>query len=183
MKSFFLFIWDVSKILIIALIIVIPIRYFLFQPFFVKGESMEPNFYNYDYLIVDEISYQFRDPKRGEIIVFKYPHDTSQRYIKRIIGLPGETIEIKDNCITIESKGILTTLDESAYLESSINTKGDIKIVLPEEKYFVLGDNRRFSYDSRQWGLLPKENIIGKVLFRAYPLSALVRFTTPSYQN
>ena len=96
MKKLLSFIWEIIKIVIIALAIVVPIRYFLFQPFFVKGESMEPNFQNGDYLIVDELSYRLREPERGEVIVFKYPRNISQRYIKRIIGLPGEAVEIKD---------------------------------------------------------------------------------------
>ena len=87
MKKFLLFIWEVSKIVIIAILIVVPIRYFVFQPFFVRGQSMEPNFHGGDYLIVDELSYQFRAPERGEFIVFKYPNDPSQRYIKRIVVL------------------------------------------------------------------------------------------------
>ena len=101
MKSFFLFIWEITKIVVIALLIVVPIRYFLFQPFFVRGQSMEPNFEDGNYLIVDELSFRLRDPQRGEVIVFKYPNNPSQRYIKRIVGLPGETIEIKDGKVII----------------------------------------------------------------------------------
>ena len=112
-KKYIPFIWEVLKIFIIASVIVLPIRYFLFQPFIVKGESMVPSFQSGDYLIVDEISYRFNSPQRGDIIVFKYPKDISQKFIKRIIGLPGETVEIKDDKVTIvyqnnESK----TLDE-----------------------------------------------------------------------
>ena len=93
-KSFFSFSFDVIKIVVIALAIVLPIRYFLFQPFVVKGASMEPNYHNGDYLIVDEISYRFNDPQRGDVIVFEYPNNRKERYIKRIIGLPGETVSI-----------------------------------------------------------------------------------------
>ena len=92
MKKFLSFIWEISKTAIIALVIVVPIRYFLFQPFIVRGQSMEPSFYQNDYLIVDEISYRFREPTRGEVVVFKFPQNTSQRYINRVIGLPGETV-------------------------------------------------------------------------------------------
>src|SRR4030043_1009546 len=119
MKSFLLFMWEVSKIVILALLIVIPIRYFIFQPFFVRGQSMEPNFENGDYLIIDEISYRFRDPLRGEVVVFKYPNDPSQRYIKRIIGLPGETIEIQGGQITVLNEEGRTALEESEYLSAS----------------------------------------------------------------
>src|SRR3989344_304093 len=101
MKSILLFFWEISKIVIIALVIVVPIRYFIFQPFFVRGQSMEPNFQNGDYLIVDEVSYRLRVPQRGEVIVFKYPMNPSQRYIKRIVGLPNEAVEIQDGEISV----------------------------------------------------------------------------------
>ena len=182
MKNIFSFLWEISKIVIIALVIVVPIRYFLFQPFLVKGQSMEPNFENGDYLIIDEISYRFKSPQRGEVIVFKYPQNPSLRYIKRIIGLPGETIEIKDGEIIISQNGKdQTTLDESKYLPSGTKTPGEIQISLDEDDYFVLGDNRSASADSRRWGPLPKEDIIGRVLFRAWPLTALAKFEAPAY--
>lgn len=181
MKNFFLFIWEVTKIVIIALVIVVPIRYFLFQPFFVKGQSMEPNFENGDYLIVDELSFRFRDPQRGEVVVFKYPNNLSQRYIKRMIGLPGETVEIKDGKIILFDQEGGRVLDESDYLSSSIQTPGDIRVTLAENEYFVLGDNRYASSDSRRWGSLPREDIVGRVVLRAWPFAALAKFEAPSY--
>jgi signal peptidase I len=180
MKKLLSFAWEIAKIVIIALIIVVPIRYFLFQPFFVRGQSMEPNFEDGDYLIIDEISYRFRDPQRGEVVVFKYPNDPSQRYIKRIIGLPGETIEIEGGQLII-SKDTEEALDESSYLSSSVFTQGEVQFSLGEDEYFVLGDNRESSSDSRRWGPLPKENIVGKVFFRAWPFVALAKFEAPSY--
>jgi signal peptidase I len=180
MKKLLSFVWEIAKIVIIALVIVVPIRYFLFQPFFVRGQSMEPNFEDGDYLIIDEISYRFRDPQRGEVVVFKYPNDPSQRYIKRIIGLPGETIEIEDGKLII-SKDTEEVLDESNYLPSSVFTQGEVQFSLGEDEYFVLGDNRESSSDSRRWGPLPRENIVGKVFFRAWPFVALAKFEAPSY--
>ena len=182
MKSFFIFIWEVFKIVIIALLIVVPIRYFIFQPFFVRGDSMEPNFSGGDYLIVDQISYRFKEPQRGEVIVFKYPNNPSQRYIKRIIGLPEEVVEIKDGEVTIydKYKGEIK-IDEHNYLPSSLLTSGDVKIFLEENEYFVLGDNRNASADSRRWGALPYDNIIGRVIIRAWPFVALARFEAPEY--
>jgi len=182
MRRVFSFLWEISKIVIIALVIVVPIRYFLFQPFLVKGQSMEPNFENGDYLIIDEISYRFKSPQRGEVIVFKYPQNPSLRYIKRIIGLPGETIEIKDGEIIISQNGkAQIILDESKYLPSGTKTTGEIRVSLNKDDYFVLGDNRSASADSRRWGPLPKEDIIGRVLFRAWPLTALAKFEAPAY--
>lgn len=180
-KNIFSPIWEIVKIIAVALVIVVPIRYFLFQPFVVKGQSMEPNFENGDYLIVDEISYKLKSPERGEVIVFKYPHLPSQRYIKRIIGLPGETIEIKNGRITIFNQKGNQMLAETSYLPVSTQTLGDMRVSLGEGEYFVLGDNRAASSDSRAWGTLPKEDIIGKVFLRAWPFAALAKFEAPSY--
>lgn len=185
LKKTFLYLWEILKIAIIASVIVVPIRYFLFQPFIVRGASMEPNFHSNDYLIVDEISYRFRHPERGEVIVFHYPNNPSQRYIKRVIGLPGETLEIKDGRIFITPPDSQNSfaLDESAYLPPSANNtlRGEEKIVLKKGQYFVIGDNRAFSYDSRSWGPLSEKFIIGRVLFRAWPLSAFAKIRAPAY--
>lgn len=175
------FIFEIVKIFIIALAIVIPIRYFLFQPFVVKGQSMEPNFHNGDYLIIDELSYRFREPQRGEIIVFKSPIDPFSCYIKRIIGLPGETIEIKNGVVEVYTKHGPMVLNEKSYLPDDMKTPGDLKISLPEDHYFVLGDNRFQSYDSRKFGPLPRKNIVGRVYLRAWPLYLSAKIEVPVY--
>lgn len=180
MRGVFLFIFEVIKIVVLALLIVIPIRYFIFQPFVIKGNSMEPNFHQGDYLIVDEITYRFKEPQRGDVIVFRYPKDTSQRFIKRIIGLPGETVTIEEGEITI-SKGIEEKiLDESAYLPAQ-NYFDDVSLSLKENEYFVLGDNRFASFDSRKWGSLPRNYIVGRVILRTWLPAAMARISTPSY--
>ena len=185
MKNTLSFIWEVIKIVVIALVIVIPVRYFLFQPFLVNGQSMEPNFENGDYLIVDEISYRFHDPQRGDVIVFGYPGNPSTRLIKRVIGLPGETVEIKEGKVTIIKENT-EVLDESQYLPEGLETqpgvKGD-KFSIPEDEFFVLGDNRQLSSDSRIWGLLPRQNIIGRVYLRLWPFKELSKIGKPIYQN
>ncbi len=181
MKNFFLFILEISKIVALALLVVLPIRYFVFQPFYVKGESMEPNFSNGDYLIIDEMSYRLREPARGEVIVFRYPNDPSQRYIKRIIGLPGETVEISDGQIIIYNEAGEKSILEESYLPDTISTNWSKKMVLGLEEYFVLGDNRMASADSRRWGSLPRENIIGRALLRAWPPTALAKIEAPAY--
>lgn len=175
------FLWETAEIVVIALLIVIPIRYFIFQPFFVRGQSMEPNFHDGDYLIVDELTYRFRSPQRGEVIVFKYPQNPSQRYIKRIIGLPGEAVEVKGGSVFIEKEGQRVALGEMEYLFSEVDTPGDIKVSLGKQEYFVLGDNRYASSDSRRWGTLPREDIIGRVLLRAWPPSAFAYIESPKY--
>ncbi len=183
LKNFFIFIWDILKIVFLALLIVVPIRYFLFQPFLVKGQSMEPTFQNSDYLIIDEISYRFREPERGEVVVFKYPQNPSQRFIKRIIGLSGETVEIKEGKVIIIKDDKTQVLDESSYLPKALKTSGNLRISLAENEFFVLGDNRRLSADSRSWGPLFRENIIGRVFFRAWPITALALIEEPNYET
>jgi len=183
MKNTLLFFWEVAKIVILALVIVIPIRYFVFQPFIVKGLSMTPAFHDGDYLIIDELSYRFREPERGEVVVFKYPRDPSQRFIKRIIGLPGEQVKMEGDKITIINKfGQEEILDESEYLSLSQGSLFDSKLIkLAENEYFILGDNRAHSFDSRKWGSLSKEYIVGRVLLRAWPPKAMAYIPTPSY--
>jgi len=182
MRTVLAFIWEIAKLVIIALLIVIPIRYFLFEPFLVRGQSMEPNLGDGDYLIVEKISYQFREPQRGEVVVLKLPHHPSLRYIKRIIGLPGETVEIREGKVMITNERGTLILDESDYLGPEVFTPGEIGIFLGENEYFVLGDNRYTSVDSRRWGPVARENIIGRVAIRAWPLGTFTKFVTPAYQ-
>jgi len=179
-KKYISFTWDLFKIGLIALVIVLPIRYFLFQPFIVKGESMAPNFETGDYLIVDEITYRFSDPQRGDVVVFKYPKDATQRFIKRVIGIPGETVAVKDGQVSITKDSEIIILDES-YLPDDLKTMGDANITLGSDEYFVLGDNRQYSYDSRAWGIVPRKNIIGKAFLRIFPLSTLSAISQPAY--
>ncbi|HCC59743.1 MAG TPA: signal peptidase I [Candidatus Staskawiczbacteria bacterium] len=179
-KKYFAFAWDILKIGLIALVIVLPIRYFLFQPFIVKGESMSPNFETGDYLIIDELSYRLSEPQRGDVVVFKYPKDTSQRFIKRIIGLPGETVDIESGQVSITNSQGTTILDEN-YLPDDLKTIGDVSATLSSEEYFVLGDNRQYSYDSRAWGVVPRKNIIGKAFLRVFPLTTLSAISQPAY--
>ena len=132
---------------------------------------MEPTFFNGTYLIVDEVSYRFSAPERGDIVVFRFPQDPSQRFIKRVIGLPGETIEIEDGKVVIYNQGVEhqdAFVLEEAYLAGG--TPGNSKLELSEGEYYVMGDNRSFSSDSRSWGSVPRDNIIGKVFFQVFPL-------------
>ena len=137
-------VWEIVKFGLIVLVIVMPIRLYIAQPFIVAGESMAPTFSSGDYLIIDELTYNFlQEPQKGEVVVFRYPQDPSKYFIKRIVGLPGEELVVDG----VEWK-------------------------LGDGEYFVMGDNTRFSLDSRSWGVLPRENITGRALLRLWPPTA-----------
>lgn len=175
------FVLEVVQIVIISAAIIIPIRYFLIQPFYVKGASMEPNFYDHEYLIIDELSYRFREPERGEIVVFRYPRDPRQFFIKRVIGLPGETIEINDGGIIIYND---LYPNGTVLLEDYPNTdytNGKVKTTLGAEEFFLLGDNRDESMDSRSFGPVNKSSLIGRVWVRGLPFSRAGTFDLPFY--
>lgn len=176
------FIWETIKVVVISLAIILPIRYYLVQPFFVKGASMEPNFEDGDYLLVDELSYRFHVPERGDVVVFRYPVDPSQFFIKRIIGLPDETIEIKDNTVKIynkdKPKGFV--LGES-YLAPEQRILGNSVTKLDDNDYFVMGDNRFQSSDSRRWGSVNKSFIIGRAFLRPWPFSKDIKVPSVNY--
>lgn len=175
------FIWEMVRVAVISLAIIIPVRYFLIQPFYVKGASMEPNFYDHEYLIIDEISYRFNQPQRGDIVVFKYPKDPKQFFIKRVVGLPGERVKIEDNKIYIDG----TILNE-AYLDSGAETvlalRGYGDVVLGSDEYFLLGDNRSQSLDSRSFGPVKREYIIGRTWLRGWPFNRVTFFNAPEYK-
>ena len=164
--------WDLLKFAIIALVIVIPIRMWVAQPFVVSGESMFPTFDNGQYLIVDEISYILGSAHRGDVVVFRYPGDPSRFFIKRIIGLPNETISIKNSKVTIVNKDHPEgfTLTEPYINEK--NFDGDTYATKADE-YFVMGDNRNRSSDSRYWGILPKRLLIGRAFLRLLPVKVI----------
>jgi len=181
LKNIAIFLFDALKILLVALAIVIPVRLFLFQPFVVNGSSMEPNYHSGDYLIIDELTYRMEKPQRDQIIVFKYPLNTAEKYIKRIIGLPGETVELKGGYVYItNANGKITELNEDQYISSStrsawVNNLNYGPRIIGANEYFVMGDNRNYSSDSRIWGLVPETDIIGKVSVRLSPYNFLVR--------
>lgn len=162
---------DIVKFALIALLIVIPIRIFVAQPFIVRGASMEPTFENGEYLIVDQLSYRFEAPERGDVVIMRYPKDPSVFFIKRIIGLPNETIELAGAKVTILKSGTPSiTLNEPYVEPDRLEIEYATYTVGPDD-YFVMGDNRIESSDSRSWGLLPKQDIMGRALLRLLPLS------------
>jgi len=185
LRNFFSFTFELIKIVVFSLAIIIPVRYFLIQPFYVKGASMEPNFYDHEYLIIDEISYRLGEPKRGDIIVFRYPRNPQEYFIKRVIGLPGEKIEIKNGKVTIYNSQNPNGLGlEETYLTPGTKTYSlteDI-IGLDGDEYYVLGDNRNSSKDSRSFGPVKETFITGRVLFRGWPFNRISLFESPQYE-
>ena len=177
------FVWDLVKILVIALVIIVPFRMFIAEPFVVSGASMQPNYHNHDYLIIDRLSYIKNSPERGDVIVLKFPKDTSQFFIKRIIGLPGETVKVGQGFVTIyNSEHPEGFRLEETYLPNQSETFGRTdEVRLGTSEYFVLGDNRTASSDSRVWGILPSNDIVGKVWARIYPFSTAGFFKAPNY--
>jgi len=165
------FFFDFLKVFLMAVAIIIPVRYFLFQPFVVTGDSMRPNFHDGNYLIIDELTYRLRTPARGEVVVMRFPKDPSQFFIKRIVGLPDERVVVKDGRVTIYNNEHLSGLIlNEPYLSANNITYGNIDKKLAASEYFVLGDNRLSSSDSRVWGTLPKDDIVGRVYLRLLPV-------------
>ena len=167
-KSF----WELVRFALIAVAIVIPIRIFIAQPFIVSGASMDPTFEDGQYLIIDEISYRFNNPQRDDVVVFRYPNDTKKFFIKRIIGLPNEIVDIKRSTVTITNKehpdGLIL---EQPYVKNT--AENETHLELKDGEYFVIGDNRSASSDSRYWGAVPKKLLIGKVFLRLLPISKI----------
>ena len=161
---------DLFTLAFLIVVVVIPIRVFIISPFVVDGASMHPTFQNLDYLIIDEIVYALSSPARGDVIVFRYPLNPSIFYIKRIIGLPGETVSISRGAVSItKADGQSFTLDEPYIVnEDATYTKN---VSLGDDEYFVMGDNRPNSSDSRVWGILPRKNIIGRADMRLLPIN------------
>ncbi len=180
MRKFFWSLFEIIETIAIAVVAVVLVRTFVVQPFVVSGASMEPTFYNGNYLLVDELAYRFRSPERGEVVVFRYPGDRRSFYIKRIIGLPGERITLDNGKVSVYKNGKKQELDERYLFGSSLS--GSFDTTLGEDKYFVMGDNRNFSFDSRSWGSLPGSDIIGVVRIRLWPLNEMRAFAAPLYK-
>lgn len=175
-KSFWGSLAEFARFAAIVIIIVIGVRFFIAQPFIVSGTSMVPTFENSNYLIVDELSYRFKEPHRGDVIIFHPPLDMQTYYIKRIIGVPGDTISVQNGIVTLTNKdnpkGIILS---EPYINKDTVTENISTTVTPGN-YFVMGDNRSVSFDSRRWGLLPKKNITGRAFLRLFPISEISVF-------
>lgn len=165
-----LFFLELIKISLITGITIVAVRYFLFKPFYVEGASMEPNFKEHEYLIIDELTYRLRSPKRGETIVFRFPLNTKVHYLKRIIALPGERIKIADGKTIVFNKEFPQGFVVNEEFLGDETTVGQADVTLEDDEYFLMGDNRDNSYDSRRFGPVKKSLIVGRVVLRGWPL-------------
>ena len=162
---------ELLKYTIVAFIIMAPIRIFVAQPFVVSGESMSPTFNQGDYLVIDKLAYVQAPPQRGDVIVFHYPLDPSIFYIKRVVGLPGETVELNNGVISIIERDGQRHIFDGSHLAYDPDVQIPLVTTLASDEYYVLGDNRDASSDSRDWGPLQFKFIVGRALMRVLPLS------------
>lgn len=183
MKSFLYALREIIEIVLVAVLVVFGVRTFLVQPFLVSGASMEPTFHGGDYILINELSYRFREPERGEVVVFRYPGDEKTFFIKRIVGLPGERVVVTGGKLYVynaeHEEGRL--MNEDVYLPEELVTIGEKDITLGENEFFVMGDNRDASFDSRQWGPLKRSDVVGSVWVRLWPLNQVMAFEKPVY--
>jgi len=169
--------WNTIKTFNMILIVGLALRFFVIQPFIVQGPSMNNNFQDGETILVDKITFNFRQPIRGEVVIFKAPNNPQDDYIKRVIGLPGDTVKIEKGKVYVNNK----LIDES-FLSESGKTPNDSEIltrVIGTNEYFVLGDNRPDSSDSREWGTVPKANLIGRAIIAIWPIDMTGLIKTP----
>lgn len=172
LRNLWLFFLDFLETIVVSLAIFAVVYIFLFQPHQVDGQSMEPSFHNNEYILTDKLSYRLHAPSRGDVVVFHSPQDEKVDFIKRIIGLPGDTIKVSGGYVYLNSVKL-----EEKY----INNPGSVlagrflregaEIVVPPDQFFVMGDNRLHSSDSREWGLITRSEIVGRAFFRYWPIS------------
>ena len=157
-------IWkDILEAVILAIILAAVIRIWLFEPFYIPSPSMETTLMTNDRIIVNKFIYKINEPERGDIIVFQYPLDPERDFVKRVIALEGETIEVRDNYVYINGK----RLEEPYIQDTMVFNFGPVRV--PKDHLFVMGDNRNNSDDSRVWGALHTKYLVGKTVFKYWP--------------
>jgi signal peptidase I len=188
-NDFWRFTAELLKTVFIVVVLAYTVRTFVLQPFIVEGLSMYPQFHDRDYLLVDKITYKIKDVERGDIVVFRFPKDEAFNYVKRVIALPGERVQIKNSTITVfntqHPEGFVLSepyvSTGNTTLPSGNTTEATYEV--PADSYFVVGDNRMGSSDSREWGELPKKDLIGRVLVLAYPFDRFGLAPHAEYSN
>ena len=165
---------DLLRFLVFILLFAFVIRFFVVQPFIVSGSSMYPTFENSECLLVDELTYRLSEPKRDDVVIFLFPGDSKNKryYIKRIIGLPGEVLDIKGSDVYITNKEHAKGIKLAQPFVRN-NSYNNLHVKLKDSEYFVMGDNRSASSDSRYWGPVPRNYIVGRAFLRLLPLSKI----------
>jgi len=173
---------DALQPVVLAFAVFMMVYLFLFQPHKVDGNSMLPNFHNHEYILTEKVSYRRGDPQRGDVIVFHAPPPNESDFIKRIIGLPGETIELRGGRVFINGRPL-----SEKYLPNTFATnersflREGVPYTIPPNYYMAFGDNRNFSSDSREFGPISKQSIVGKAFFKYWPLSEMELIKHPLY--
>lgn len=173
LRQLWAFVLDFIETIVVSLAIFALVYLFLFQPHQVEGRSMEPNFQNGEYILTDKVSYRLREPERGDVVVFHSPQDQRVDFIKRIVGVPGDTIEVKGGYVYIDGEQMSESFihDPGRVAQGKFLREGVVAEV-PPNQYVVMGDNRLHSSDSREWGFVPKDLIVGRAFFRYWPAQA-----------
>ena len=174
-------VWDVLKVVAIVFIVTFIVRVFLFQPFYIEGSSMEPDFHNGEYILIEKVAYRFKLPARGDVVVFRYPNNPSLNYIKRLIGLPGETVRIEKGQVSINGNALTESYLASGDKTMVGSSADPYEITLGKDQFFVLGDNRQHSSDSRDWGPLVLRFIMCRATIVIYPRVDFHAIASPSY--
>ena len=175
------FVFDILQTFVLAAAIFVIVYLFLLQPNMIKGASMETNFFDGDYILTEKVMYRFREPKRGEVVVFQSPSRPDVDYIKRIIGLPGETISLTDGIIYINGLPLEEKYQPTVETAAGRFLTEGKEFTVPEGTYFVMGDNRTHSSDSREFGTVALEDIRGRAILRYWPLNRFGNISTPNY--
>ena len=184
LKSFLSIVWEFIKAVFLLLVLFLILRYLLLQPFLIDGSSMEPNFHDKEYLLIEKASYHITAPKRGDVVIFRPPNNLESFYIKRIVGIPEDRVIIKDGRITIlNSKHPNGAIMIESYLPKEQKTEKNLDILLNQGQFFVLGDNRNNSSDSREFGPVPRDNISGRAFFVVVPFSNFGFIERVKYPN
>ncbi len=180
-KKVYAFFLDTMQTILLAASIFLVIYIFLFRPFQVSGESMYPTFKNREYILTNLITLRFDAPHKGDVIVFRAPTDRDKDFIKRVMATEGDTISLKDGFVYVNDEKV----DESKYLASDVRTYGGsflkekTPVIVPKDQFIVMGDNRPYSSDSREWGFLTREDVIGKSFFVYWPLNKMHVIANP----
>lgn len=173
LRNLWLFFLDFLETIVVSLAIFAVVYIFLFQPHQVDGKSMEPNFHNAEYILTDKLSYRIHAPKRGDVVVFHSPQDERVDFIKRIIGVPGDTVKVSGGHVFLSGVKLEEQyINEPGAVLAGRYMREGMEIEVPPDHYLVMGDNRNHSSDSREWGLVSTTNLVGRAFFRYWPVPA-----------